>query len=116
MSQNTSSFRKLSRTVPQAPAVRNSGRGLVFHQLRMCFSRGRGTGEASFAFLRLRELHPPAGRRNKSPRPRAPRLAVMPSLPGPPMTLGNMRELGVRSLIVTCELCYHEVSKIVTIA
>ena len=24
------------------------------------------------------------------------------------MTLGNMRELGVRSLAVTCELCHHE--------
>jgi hypothetical protein len=32
----------------------------------------------------------------------------MPSPPGPPMTLGNMRELGVRSLAVTCELCHHE--------
>ena len=31
----------------------------------------------------------------------------MPSAPGPPMTLGNMRELGVRSLFVTCELCHH---------
>lgn len=30
------------------------------------------------------------------------------SLPHPPMTLGNMRELGVRSLAVTCELCHHE--------
>ena len=25
------------------------------------------------------------------------------------MTLGNMRELGVRSLAVTCELCHHDV-------
>ena len=24
------------------------------------------------------------------------------------MTLGNMRELGVHSLAVTCELCHHE--------
>ena len=32
----------------------------------------------------------------------------MPSPPGPPMTLGNMRSLGVRSLFVTCELCHHE--------
>lgn len=24
------------------------------------------------------------------------------------MTLGNMRELGVRSLFLTCELCHHE--------
>jgi hypothetical protein len=24
------------------------------------------------------------------------------------MTLGNMLELGVRSLAVTCELCHHE--------
>jgi hypothetical protein len=24
------------------------------------------------------------------------------------MTLGNMRELGVRSLAVTCELCHHK--------
>ena len=39
-------------------------------------------------------------------RGRAP--AIMPSPPGPPMTLGNMRELGVRSLAVTCELCHHE--------
>jgi hypothetical protein len=31
----------------------------------------------------------------------------MPSPPGPPMTLGNMRELGVRSLAVTCDLCHH---------
>ena len=28
--------------------------------------------------------------------------------PGPPMTLANMRELGVRSLIVTCDLCHHK--------
>jgi hypothetical protein len=27
---------------------------------------------------------------------------------GPPMTLANMRENGVRSLCVTCELCHHE--------
>jgi hypothetical protein len=27
---------------------------------------------------------------------------------GPAMTLGNMRENGVRSLSVTCELCHHE--------
>jgi len=26
----------------------------------------------------------------------------------PPMTLANMREQGVRSLCVTCELCHHE--------
>jgi hypothetical protein len=32
----------------------------------------------------------------------------MPSPPGPPMTLGNMRELGVRSIAVTCELCHHQ--------
>lgn len=32
----------------------------------------------------------------------------MPSLQGPPMTLGNMRSLGIRSLAVTCELCHHE--------
>ena len=32
----------------------------------------------------------------------------MPSAPGPPMTLGNMRELGVRSLVVTCDLCHHK--------
>ena len=32
----------------------------------------------------------------------------MPSPPGPPMTLGNMRALGARSLAVTCELCHHE--------
>ena len=24
------------------------------------------------------------------------------------MTLGNMRELGVRSLVVTCDLCHHQ--------
>jgi hypothetical protein len=28
--------------------------------------------------------------------------------PVTPMTLGNMRSLGVRSLAVTCELCHHE--------
>jgi hypothetical protein len=28
---------------------------------------------------------------------------------GPPMTLGNMREPGFRSLAVTCELCHHAV-------
>ena len=28
--------------------------------------------------------------------------------PPPPMTLANMRENGVRSLSVTCELCHHE--------
>jgi hypothetical protein len=27
---------------------------------------------------------------------------------GPPMTLANLRENGVRSLAVTCELCRHE--------
>jgi hypothetical protein len=27
---------------------------------------------------------------------------------GPPMTLANMRENGVRSLSITCELCRHE--------
>ena len=27
---------------------------------------------------------------------------------GPPMTLANMRENGVRSLSVTCDLCHHE--------
>ena len=32
----------------------------------------------------------------------------MPSPLGPPMTLGNMRSLGVRSLAVTCELCHHD--------
>lgn len=32
----------------------------------------------------------------------------MPSLPGPPMTLGNMRSLGVRSLALICELCHHK--------
>ena len=32
----------------------------------------------------------------------------MPSPPVLPMTLGNMRELGIRSLAVTCELCHHE--------
>ena len=35
-------------------------------------------------------------------------MAAMASLPGPPMTLGNMRSLGVRSVAVTCELCHHE--------
>jgi hypothetical protein len=29
------------------------------------------------------------------------------SQPGPPMTLANMRSLGVRSLAITCELCHH---------
>jgi len=27
---------------------------------------------------------------------------------GPPMTLADMRENGVRSLCVTCELCHHQ--------
>ncbi len=36
------------------------------------------------------------------------RKPLMPSPPGPPMTLGNMRSLGVRLLAVTCELCHHE--------
>jgi len=27
---------------------------------------------------------------------------------GPPITLGNMCELGVRSLAVTCGLCHHQ--------
>jgi hypothetical protein len=27
---------------------------------------------------------------------------------GPPMTLANMRENGLRSLSVTCHLCHHE--------
>jgi predicted nuclease with RNAse H fold len=25
-----------------------------------------------------------------------------------PMTLGNMRRLGVRSIAVTCDLCHHQ--------
>jgi hypothetical protein len=29
------------------------------------------------------------------------------SAPGPAMTLGNMRSLGVRSLAVSCSLCHH---------
>ena len=33
---------------------------------------------------------------------------AMPASPGPPMTLGNIRSLGVRSLAATCELCQHE--------
>ena len=32
---------------------------------------------------------------------------VMPSPPGPPMILGNMRSLAVRS----CELCHHEAAR-----
>jgi hypothetical protein len=34
---------------------------------------------------------------------------TMPRLAEPilPMTLGNMRSLGVRSIAVTCELCHH---------
>jgi len=32
----------------------------------------------------------------------------MPYPPGPPVTLGNMRELGLQSFVVTCELCHHE--------
>ena len=38
--------------------------------------------------------------------PRDWQALVMPSPPGPPMILGNMRSLGVRSLAVTCELCH----------
>jgi hypothetical protein len=34
--------------------------------------------------------------------------ATMPSPASSPMTLGNVRELGVRSLAVTCELCHHQ--------
>jgi len=37
--------------------------------------------------------------------------SIMPSRrtpPGPPMTLFNMRELGVRSLAVSCNLCHHK--------
>jgi hypothetical protein len=34
-------------------------------------------------------------------------VAVTLSVPGPPMTLGNMRSLGVRLLTVMCELCHH---------
>jgi hypothetical protein len=30
------------------------------------------------------------------------------SLPGPPMTLANMRALGVRSLAVSCSFCHHQ--------
>ena len=32
----------------------------------------------------------------------------MRSKPGPPMTLANMRENGVRAVIATCEACAHE--------
>jgi hypothetical protein len=32
----------------------------------------------------------------------------MAGLVGPPMTLGNMRANGVRSLVVACDLCHHE--------
>jgi hypothetical protein len=32
----------------------------------------------------------------------------MPPDTGPPMTLADMRELGVRSLFVTCSGCHHE--------
>jgi hypothetical protein len=31
----------------------------------------------------------------------------MRSKPGPPMTLANMRENGVRAVIATCEACNH---------
>jgi len=34
--------------------------------------------------------------------------ANVPYPPGPPMTLGNMRSLGVRSLDVSCVVCHHE--------
>jgi len=36
------------------------------------------------------------------------RIARPRTLPGEPMTLGNMRQLGVRSLAVSCSLCHHE--------
>jgi hypothetical protein len=52
--------------------------------------------------------HPPAGRRNTPQRLGTARLAATPSAPGPPMTLGNMCSLGVRSLAVICKLCHHE--------
>jgi hypothetical protein len=35
-------------------------------------------------------------------------LASMRAKPGPPMTLGNMRENGVRSVIATCQACGHK--------
>ena len=38
----------------------------------------------------------------------APMSHRKPSYAFTPMTLGNMRELGARSLAVTCELCHHE--------
>jgi hypothetical protein len=41
------------------------------------------------------------------PRGVHPILAIH-SATGLPMTLGNMRELGVRSLAVACELCHQE--------
>jgi hypothetical protein len=35
-------------------------------------------------------------------------LATMREKPGPPMTLGNMRQNGVRSVIATCQTCGHK--------
>jgi hypothetical protein len=44
----------------------------------------------------------PAAAVTKVPQPR-PRSAA-----GPPLTLGNMRSLGVRKLAVACTLCHHQ--------
>jgi hypothetical protein len=35
-------------------------------------------------------------------------LATMREKPGPPMTLGNMRQNGVRTVIATCQTCGHK--------
>ena len=64
----------------------------------------RGTLRAVPTFSWQRECAPTLRRTVGWYLPRkVPRSAIMPSLPGPPMTLGNMRSLGVRSLAVTCE-------------
>jgi hypothetical protein len=69
-------------------------------------------------------MRPPGSARPEQPRPghrphrafsacrRGGILAAMAQQPrspaGDPMTLGNMRQLGVRSLDVSCWICHHE--------
>jgi hypothetical protein len=38
----------------------------------------------------------------------SPQSEAMRRNPGPPMTLANMRENGVRAVMATCEACNHQ--------
>jgi hypothetical protein len=49
----------------------------------------------------------PQGRKAGGGPPRAVRQSRSACQAGPPTTLGNMRANGVRSLAVSCSLCYH---------